>query len=538
MNDKAQQFYQNWKSCLKKTVKTSTLLKLHEYLKQILNNDDLRWSNPQTQVYLSLAFSVLENEEINELIKWKKCLDIDLLAKLQAEYNALRAQKTALQEKTGKLEEKRGKLEAEKGKLEAELKLLKYEKNFSKDEAAYIEEIKEIDSQLQKLDDLEHQIQIPQKIEGLFDKPTTFSPIFINLEDEGETKIHQGKPTNPILFTKPDNFTHIQNLNQNLEDKGEEEKIQKNVIDVSKPLEIDKVPFIDDDLPPSEYRPKNINELDQKQIDKEINKLESLLNDKNHQIDIVKNIKGHELKNVAEKFFQFATDFLSNNSMLIHLYFFVIRLELKKKTKIKDSHLKEKIKDILHNLSQDIQSKIFVVETPATVYGFTSNEPLIFLKYDYLDFNWIDNNDYLIAALIISLIHELIHYLRRELVKIFPDEFEENTPKVQFAKSKKKKIDQSLQNNFWNPEAGKRVETLLFGEYVIYLYDDEIHDLITLNDKQIKNQTFQTFRKNFQKKRAGLKSNPNKNPIKFSEAKQKGTFYLGNCGIALIRRII
>ena len=184
-----------------------------------------------------------------------------------------------------------------------------------------------------------------------------------------------------------------------------------------------------------------------------------------------------KIEKAKQLFFNKARELLKNNETIRQVYLEVIELEYQEENK---DNLKAEINNILIELEDILEKTVFIVKTPDNISGYTSSFLNIFLKYDYYLYEHDEDfENYLTACLILSFIHETIHYVRRKLYTKF-NKINFDTPRLETNNPQMHqlflalKIEPAKQELFEEGEAGIRVEYLLFGEQIRSLFKSEI----------------------------------------------------------------
>ena len=247
----------------------------------------------------------------------------------------------------------------------------------------------------------------------------------------------------------------------------------------------------------------------------------------------MKNDAINERKRIFEKFYKNAKLLLLNSKLIREVCELVITLELQSKSQ-KINDLGKKIDKILNDLAENIEKIVFFTKTPATINGYTSNVPEIFLKWDYIIFDLNSFSDYLQSFLILALIHEVMHYIRRILAKEH-EEIEIKTPKLTEQMSliecgfecEQEKIE------FLKEEAGGRAEILLFGHQLKEIYEIELETFLDFATNKL---DFKAFRKTFKENRKYAVS-ANKKSIACRTGSGNGFLERGSCALACMRNL-
>ena len=240
----------------------------------------------------------------------------------------------------------------------------------------------------------------------------------------------------------------------------------------------------------------------------------------------------HEkIEKAKEEFFKIAHNLLNTNQMIRDTYFEVLKFEFQDKDMQK---LKNETDEILLEMATKLEETVFFVSTPNNI-GYTSSYHNIFLKYNYILYEKQENyKEFLKASLVLSFLHELINYIRRKLFER-GEQIMINTPKLtEFPNNLKElSIDESKKQIFLQGEAGIRVEFLLFGDFMRYIFESEIDFFVNflLKNPQI---SFLEFRKIFIANRQEA-INKNESSLTYKQVNVNGSMEIGMCALASLR---
>ena len=261
------------------------------------------------------------------------------------------------------------------------------------------------------------------------------------------------------------------------------------------------------------------------------------------KLEISKNFKRinedliqQQIESAKKEFLKNMKQILETNEMLKDAYFQIVKLEFVETNGVK---LLDEITEILLDLADHLTERVYIVSTPHGISGYTSVNPDIYLKVDYLLYefkNFGKNFDQCLqACFVLAFIHEIIYYLRRKLAQ--RGHTIVDTPELPLsALSIVQSLNTFQQQNFLQRDAGKRVEILLFGEQLSKIYHSEIETFLNFQD--YKKYTLESFRTKFIEKREEIKKkNPPERTLHVRD-EEEGVLEIGNCASAGIRNLI